>query len=105
MLFRSGGINHLFLGFVDISQRNLALALIAGALQFWQSKMILDQQKKHNAPAEFQNNISLSMSKQMTYMMPVLTVFIAYSLHAGIAIYWATTTAFSIVQQWRAFRK
>lgn len=100
-----GSINHLFLGFVDISKQNIMLALTAGALQFWQSKMILDEQKKHNTPADFQTNTSLAMSKQMTYVMPVLTVFIAYSVHAGIALYWVTTTAFSIVQQRIAFRK
>lgn len=100
-----GSINHLFLGFVDISKQNAAFALVAGALQFWQSKMILDEQKKHNTPADFQTNTSLAMSKQMTYVMPVFTVFIAYSVHAGIALYWVTTTAFSIVQQRIAFRK
>jgi YidC/Oxa1 family membrane protein insertase len=100
-----GVINHFFLGFIDMTQRNLPLALLAGALQFWQSKMILDQQKKHASPGAPRSDMTLAMSRQMTYIMPVLTVFIAHSLHAGIAIYWATTTAFSVVQQWLAFRE
>ncbi len=92
-------INHLFLGFIDISKKNIVLAVLAGVLQFRQSKMILDEQKKHHTSAEFQTNTSLAMSKQMTYMMPILTVFIAYSVHAGIALYWVVTTAFSVLQQ------
>lgn len=98
-------INHFFIGFIDISKKNIVLAIVAGLLQFWQSKMILDEQKKHHTPAEFQTNTSLAMSKQMTYMMPVLTVFIAYSVHAGIALYWVVTTAFSIVQQRAILKK
>lgn len=98
-------INHFFLGFIDISKQNMALAVLAGALQFWQSKMILDEQKKHHTPAEFQANTSLAMSKQMTYMMPVLTVFIAYSVHAGIALYWVVTTVFSVAQQRNILKK
>lgn len=100
-----GSIHHIFLGFVDLAKQNAFLALIAGVLQFWQSKMILDEQKKHNTPEDFQKNPSLAMSRQMTYIMPVLTVFIAYSLNAGIALYWATTNAVSIIQQRMAFKK
>jgi len=100
-----GPMNHLFLGFIDISNKNLFLAVAAGALQFLQSKMILDEQKKHNTPEDFKKNSSLAMSQQMTYMMPVVTVLITYSVHAGIALYWVTTTLFSVVQQWLVFKK
>jgi len=99
-----GTINHIFLGFIDLSKQNLYLALIAGVLQFYQSKMLLDEQKK-NQPNINKNDISHSMSKQMTYVMPFITVIIAYTLHSGLALYWATTTLFSIIQQWIVFKK
>ncbi len=96
-----GPINHIFLGFIDISKKNIYLALCAGALQFWQSKMMFSHQPKSTST----NDFSSMMSVQIIYVMPILTVFISYSLQAGLALYWITTTAFSIFQQWMVFRK
>jgi len=112
-----GDINYMFLNWIDISEKNVYIALIAGFFQFFQSKMMLDQQKKNrksfkeNKPAkkDSQKNpmddISISISKQMTYIMPVITVIIASSLQAGLALYWATTTLFSVLQQWYVFKQ
>ncbi len=106
-----GEINYIFLGFIDISQKNIYIALIAGIFQFYQSKMVLKQQEKSRRNIKTDgskkkfDDISVSISKQMTYVMPVITVIIAGSLYAGIAIYWATTTLFSVLQQWYVFSK
>ena len=101
-----GSINHIFLGFIDIAKKqNIILAVLAGIFQFWQSKMILDQQIKGQTKKSAQGDFSLTLSKQMTYMMPVMTVLISYSLQAGLALYWITTTLFSIAQQWIVFKK
>lgn len=101
-----GSINHVFLGFIDIAKKqNVVLAVLAGILQFWQSKMVLDQQTKGQTKKSAQGDFSSAMSKQMTYMMPVMTVLISYSLQAGLALYWITTTLFSIMQQWIVFKK
>ena len=78
---------------------------MAGILQFYQSKMILDEQMRNQTKGSSQNDFSTTMSKQMTYMMPVVTVAVSYSLQAGLALYWITTTAFSIAQQWIVFKK
>ena len=105
-------INYMFLGFVDISQKNFYIALIAGIFQYIQSKSMLKQQLKSRREAKNKNtanskmdDISLAVSKQMTYFMPIITVAVAASLHAGIALYWATTTIFSAGQQWYVFKK
>ena len=103
-----GEINHMFLGLIDISsKKNIILAVIAGGLQFYQSKMILNEQMKHRPAAtdQKQDDFATSMSKQMTYMMPVMTTVISYTLPAGLALYWAATTLFSIIQQWVVFKK
>jgi len=39
------------------------------------------------------------MTKQMMYLFPAMTYFIALSLPAGLALYWAATSLFTIVQQ------
>ena len=117
-----GKINHMFLGLIDISsKKNIILAVIAGGLQFYQSKIVVDEQMKHRPPAtresgersghrmmatdQKQDDFATSMSKQMTYMMPIMTTVISYTLPAGLALYWAATTSFSIIQQWMVFKK
>lgn len=91
-------INPMFLGLVDLSQKNIILAVLAGIAQFIQSKMIMPKTKKAKGMAGM-------MSKQMTYFMPVITVFIAMSLPAGLALYWLTTTLFAIGQQYFVMKK
>lgn len=92
-------INPMFLGLVNMTTPNLVLAIIAGALQFLQSWMVFSKQKKST------DKMAGMLGKQMTYFMPLMTVFIAMSLPAGLAIYWITTTLFAIVQQYIMMKK
>jgi YidC/Oxa1 family membrane protein insertase len=88
-------INLHFFG-IDVSRPDLwVLPIIAGALQFVQAKMIPQppMQKGTNDPM-------VMMNKQMIYFFPFVTVFIARSLPAGLAIYWVMTSLFMIFQQW-----
>jgi len=39
------------------------------------------------------------MSRQMTYFLPLMTVFIGRSMPSALVIYWIITTLFSLVQQ------
>jgi YidC/Oxa1 family membrane protein insertase len=84
-------INVLFLGLIDLSKpdKTLVLAILAGGFQFLQSWMIMPKGKTQEA----------AMSRQMTYMMPVLTIIFSLSLPAGLPLYWIVSTLFSIGQQ------
>ena len=70
------------------------LPVLAGATQLISSVMfqpsvrpkIVDPQQK--------------MMQSMQYYFPLITVFIAQSLPAGLGLYWVTTTIFGIVQQY-----
>ena len=93
-------INNIFLGILDLSQKSIILAILAGIAQFIQSKMITPQ----TSPASGSDFSSL-MSKQMLYFFPVITVFIAASLPAGLALYWVATTVFGIGQQYLVLKK
>jgi len=75
-------INPIFLGLFNLSQRSIALSVIAGAVQFWQTK-----------------SISTGQNNKFLYFMPLITVFIGLSLPAGLPLYWITITIFAIVQQ------
>lgn len=99
-------INTMFLGFLDTLKPNAVLAVFAGALQFIQSKMMMAKSKKQSSPSlGGLGNMGGMISKQMTYLMPAMTVFIALSLPSGLALYWATTTAVAILQQWVIMKK
>ncbi|MDD3480904.1 MAG: YidC/Oxa1 family membrane protein insertase [Patescibacteria group bacterium] len=84
-------VDTTFFGITDLAHPNIYLAVVAGALQFVQSKMLTPKK----AEGEKAN-----MATQMTYIFPVLTVVIAMRLPAALPVYWATTTLFAIVQQY-----
>lgn len=97
-------INPNFLGIINMSEANVVLAVLAGALQFVQAKMLMPKVKKNQQGKGMMGDISGMMSKQMTYFMPVMTVFIAISLPSGLALYWVATTLFTIGQQYLIMR-
>lgn len=91
-----GSINATFLGIVDLSAtHNIPLSVLAGALQFIQSKMMLKESPKGKPKGE----MSLMMGKQMTYFMPILMVYFAFVLPAALPLYWIVITLFAIFQQ------
>lgn len=100
-------INTLFLGFVNMSETNIFLAVLAGVLQFIQSKMMLAKNKDNKKQVKGGGplgDMQGMLGKQMTYLMPAMTVFIAMSLPSGLALYWITTTLFAIAQQYVIMR-
>ena len=99
-----GVIDPDFLGLMDLSHSNKALAVLAGATQFWQAKMISPKKKLPGAPKTSDEFMAQAMSKQMLYFLPVLTVVISWTLPAGLALYWVVTTLFTIVQQYVIMR-
>jgi YidC/Oxa1 family membrane protein insertase len=45
-----------------------------------------------------------TMNKQMLYMMPLMTVFIGFSLPAGLTLYWFVSTLLTALQQLLVFK-
>jgi len=104
-IFEAKAIDPNFLGFFDLSQKgNVVLALLAGAAQFWQSKMLMSR-KPPKVPGAKDESMMAGMNKQMTYFMPLITVFFAYQFPAGLALYWFISTLFSALQQLFIFKK
>jgi len=99
---RPESLNFMFLGLVDLSTRSITLAVIAGILQFIQSKMIMPKKIAGKKQGMKIGNMDFSslMGQQITYFMPLITVFIALSLPAALPLYWIVITLFGIVQQY-----
>ncbi len=93
--------NTHFLGFVDIHQKNLVIALLAGISQFIQIWLTLPKQQKKTTdePATFQNQLAKSMNFQMKYFLPIFVTVIAYQVSGAVALYWVTSNVFTIGQE------
>lgn len=98
-----GLINPIFLGIIDLSKKSPFLAILAGIAQFIQSKMMMP--KNSYPKIDHKLDWTRTMSTQMTYLMPVLTIFIAWGLPAGLPLYWLSLTLFGIFQQYIALKK
>lgn len=97
-------INTFSFGFLDLSKPNTYLALLAGAAQFWQAKMMITKKPAVKTEGSKDENMMAIMNKQMLYIMPAVTVFIGLSLPGGLTLYWFVLTLLTAVQQAVTFR-
>lgn len=108
-----GHINVMFLGLIDLSKPNYVLAVLAGAVQFFQTRQLLKRPSPAAPPAPEvegkkgadDESMAAMMNKQMMYMMPVVTIIIGISLPGGLTLYWLTMSLLTVLQQWHLLRK
>lgn len=100
-----GTIKTLAFGFFDLAKNSWVLAILAGAAQYWQTKMLPMQKPAIKTEGSKDENMMAMMNKQMLYMMPVMTVVIGGSLPGGLTLYWFLSTLLTGGQQWLMFRK
>ncbi len=93
----------------------LLIPVVTGLLQYWQTKTMSPKDSSlvasstsappkivstGQAPQEKkEEDISTTMQKQMTIMMPLMIGFFAYSFPVGLSLYWNTFTVFGIIEQ------
>ncbi len=91
-------INANFLGINLLHPDKLwILPILAGVAQFFQARHM--QKLNPVAASGNANDPTAMMNKQMIYLLPLMTFFIARSLPAGLALYWIATSVFSLAQQ------
>jgi len=93
-------INAMSLGLIDLSKPHLAFAILAGLIQYFQTKMLLPKQAKKG-----EADISAMVQKNMVYLFPIITVVILLKLPAALGLYWIASGAFSIAQQYFMMKK
>ncbi|HAS80988.1 MAG: membrane protein insertase [Candidatus Nomurabacteria bacterium GW2011_GWE1_32_28] len=98
-------INMLFFGILDIGQKSIVLAVLAGVSQYFQARLMPKPVISDDKNSSFQNNFAKSMSTQMKYVFPFVIAFIAYSISGAVALYWITSNIFAVGQQMYANRK
>lgn len=93
----------------------LLIPLLTGVLQYFQTKIMLDQQmagqppkpkepekkivKAGEKPEESKEDMAMEMQKQMSIISPIMFGFFAYQFPIGLALYWNVFGIFAIIQQ------
>ena len=88
----------------------LLIPIITGLTQFIQSRMMTPKavvkeypsdspkEKKEKESAE---DTMMAVQSQMTYFMPIMIGYIAFTFPVGLALYWNTLTLIGVWQQYR----
>jgi YidC/Oxa1 family membrane protein insertase len=93
-------INALFLHTIDLSKPNLVFAILAGLVQYFQTKMLLPKKDPKNNKSSKEADFSQAMQTQMVYFFPVFTVIILIGLPSALGLYWIVSGLFSVAQQY-----
>ncbi|MFA5986706.1 MAG: YidC/Oxa1 family membrane protein insertase [Parcubacteria group bacterium] len=110
-VFLPQDLNKMFLGFMNITEPFIPIAVITALAQFYQLKMMQTKQALQVAAVKKQDEKDVTpdfatiMQKQMLFIVPIMTLFIGLKFPSGLAIYWLTSTAFMIAQQWVVIHK
>ncbi len=92
-----GKINPVFLHWLNLSHNNISMAILAGLLQYWQSKIMLPKNKPADATTKM-------MQYQTLYFLPAVTILLGSRFPAGLTLYWVVTTLFGVGQQYYLLR-
>jgi YidC/Oxa1 family membrane protein insertase len=94
-------VSTMFLGLIDVTGRSMLLALGAGITQYIYTHMTLPKlaARDPEAAPSFKDDFARNMHIQMKYVMPVLIVFIAYTISAAIALYFFVSNLVMVAQE------
>ncbi len=90
-------ISMQFLGFWNIAERSIVLALLAAVSSFFQMHVSTSQTK--NDPTK-KEDLSSVMAKQMKYTFPIVVFFISWKISGVIALYWFVSNLAGIAQDY-----
>jgi YidC/Oxa1 family membrane protein insertase len=98
-----GLVKEVAFGFINIAKNSPAMAVMAGVLQWVQSKQAAAFQA--SADKGQPEPPAVKASRQMLYFFPIMVIIIAWNLPAGLVLYWVVATIFSIFEQLYINRK
>jgi YidC/Oxa1 family membrane protein insertase len=107
-------INTMFLGVFDLTKPNYILAIVAALIQFFQTRQIMKPPaatvttpppEVAKTPGAQDESMAAIMNKQMSYMMPIMTAIIGFSLPGGLTLYWLIMSILTLLQQTIVMRR
>ncbi len=90
-------LNLHFFGVINLSQRSILIVILAAVTQFFQGKLSLPQTGNNKNTGELSS--AERIGRQMVYLGPVIAVIFLINLPSAVALYWLTTSVFSVIQQ------
>jgi YidC/Oxa1 family membrane protein insertase len=99
-----GHINFLFLHIINLSKPNFGLAILAGLVQYFQTKTMFPKTNIKPSNKNQGPDFSQMMQKQMMYFFPVFTIIILINLPSALGLYWVASGLFTIAQQYLILR-
>ncbi len=101
-------IHNMFLGVINLSNPHVVLVLVAVVLQYLNTRLIMHIQKQRKDKMKKDNKKDTTLdvaqkaqniSRKLIFIMPFVTGIILWNLPSAVALYWLTTSLFSVVQQ------
>jgi YidC/Oxa1 family membrane protein insertase len=92
-------INMNFLGLIDITEKSVVLALLAGISSFVQALVVSPKLGPKGPNPSLQDDLARGMSMQMKYIFPVIVFFISITVSGVVALYWFTSNVFTVFQE------
>ncbi|MEX2055236.1 MAG: YidC/Oxa1 family membrane protein insertase [Candidatus Andersenbacteria bacterium] len=84
---------------IDLANPSLLLGVLAGIAQFSQMRWFSPTPAASPGLNDSSEQMMASMQRNMMYIFPVMTIFIALQLPAALALYWVVSTIFAVAQQ------
>lgn len=91
---RPAEIHASFLGLINLYEPSIILIALAAILQFFQGQLSLPQMESGKTLSAQEK-----LGRQMVYLGPAITIVILWNFPSAVALYWATTSLFSVIQQ------
>lgn len=73
----------------------LLIPIVSGALSFWQSKVSM----AGNPAAADPNDPTARSTRMVTWMMPIMSLWIGFTLPASLGVYWIANSVLMLVQE------
>lgn len=89
-------LNTTFLGLISLKETYIPMVVLAAGAQYIQAKISIARVSKNKDSEQSQ---AQSIMKLTTYIGPIIALLILVRLPSAVALYWLTSTIFSIIQQ------
>lgn len=97
-VIRPAELNTSFLGLINLGNPSIFIVGLAALAQYFQAKLALPP-KAAGVSQDAGLTQAEKIGRQMVFVGPAVTAIIFFNFPAAVALYWAVSSVFSVVQQ------
>jgi len=101
-------VNMEFFGVIDMRERSIILAALAGLSQLAYARLSMGPRNKMaTSPVEqsFSSDMARSFDLQARYVLPVIVAGIAFTVASAVPLYWTASNLFMLAQEFLMGRR